>query len=77
MLCILLNFLVGMFKSVCLLMLKAERSWAGRDNLINPQGDIIRRKVKLRYFHISGLHHSEGTSVEGVLSSDWQVAISV
>ena len=58
-------------------MFKAERRWAGIDNLRSPQGDAIRRKVKLRDFHISGLQHSEGASVEGVPSSDWLVAMSV
>ena len=76
MLPILLNFFVGMFKRECLLMLKAERRWAGRDNLSNPQGDVVRRKVKLRDFHNSVIQSSEGSSVEGVLSSEWLVAMS-
>ena len=28
-----------------------ERRWAGRDSLSNPQGDIVRREVKLPTFH--------------------------
>ena len=54
-----------------------ERKWAGRDNLSNAQGDVFRRKVMLRDFHISGLQPSEGDSVEGVLSSEWLVAMSM